>query len=152
MNAFMRWSQIERKKIIENYPDAHNAEISKNLGKKWRTLSEEEKRPFIEEAEKLKILHLKEYPNYKYKPKKKIMPVHHSQKTGHISKPRSQTSRNNKSSVRSKFEQRRKLLKQSTDHFNDKKLKGAVGKMMKTISPCIRPAELTNQKIKDPYP
>lgn len=148
MNAFMRWSQIERKKIIENYPDAHNAEISKNLGKKWRTLSEEEKRPFIEEAEKLKILHLKEYPNYKYKPKKKIMPVHHSQKTGHISKPRSQTSRNSKSSVRSKFEQRRKLLKQSTDHFNDKKLKGAVGKMMKTISPCIRPAELTNQKIK----
>merc|ERR1712154_661503 len=71
MNAFMRWSQIERKKIIENFPEAHNAEISKNLGKKWRTLSEEEKRPFIEEAEKLKILHLKEYPNYKYKPKKK---------------------------------------------------------------------------------
>ena len=75
MNAFMRWSQIERKKIIENFPDAHNAEISKNLGKKWRTLSEEEKRPFIEEAEKLKILHLKEYPNYKYRPKKKI--THH---------------------------------------------------------------------------
>jgi len=71
MNAFMRWSQLERRKIIENCPDAHNAEISKNLGKRWRTLSDEEKRPFIEEAETLKMLHLKEYPDYKYKPKKK---------------------------------------------------------------------------------
>eukprot|EP00091_Calanus_sinicus_P018841 TRINITY_DN4444_c0_g1_i1.p1 TRINITY_DN4444_c0_g1~~TRINITY_DN4444_c0_g1_i1.p1 ORF type:complete len:291 (+),score=40.59 TRINITY_DN4444_c0_g1_i1:191-1063(+) len=72
MNAFMRWSQLERRKIIENCPDAHNAEISKNLGKKWRTLSDEEKRPFVEEAERLKMLHLREYPDYKYKPKKKV--------------------------------------------------------------------------------
>jgi len=38
MNAFMRWSQIERRKIIEDYPDAHNAEISKNLGKKMENI------------------------------------------------------------------------------------------------------------------
>ena len=49
MNAFMRWSQLERRKIIEMNPDAHNAEISKNLGKKWRTLADEEKQPFIDE-------------------------------------------------------------------------------------------------------
>lgn len=71
MNAFMRWSQLERRKIIEMNPDAHNAEISKNLGKKWRTLADEEKQPFIDEAEELRQLHLKEYPDYKYKPKKK---------------------------------------------------------------------------------
>lgn len=71
MNAFMRWSQLERRKIIEQNPDAHNAEISKNLGKKWRTLADEEKQPFIDEAENLRQLHLKEYPDYKYKPKKK---------------------------------------------------------------------------------
>jgi hypothetical protein len=71
MNAFMRWSQLERRKIIELNPDAHNAEISKNLGKKWRTLADEEKQPFIDEAENLRQLHLKEYPDYKYKPKKK---------------------------------------------------------------------------------
>lgn len=71
MNAFMRWSQLERRKIIEMNPDAHNAEISKNLGKKWRTLADEEKQPFIDEAESLRQLHLKEYPDYKYKPKKK---------------------------------------------------------------------------------
>ena len=49
----------------------HNAEISKQLGIKWRELSALERRPFIEEAERLRILHSKEYPNYKYKPKKK---------------------------------------------------------------------------------
>ena len=67
----MRWSQLERRKIIESFPDSHNAEISKNLGKKWRGLTEEERRPFVEEAERLKMLHLKEFPQYKYQPKKK---------------------------------------------------------------------------------
>ena len=71
MNAFMRWSQLERRKIIEQNPDAHNAEISKNLGKKWRQLSDLEKQEFIDEAERLRQLHLKEYPDYKYRPKKK---------------------------------------------------------------------------------
>jgi len=71
MNAFMVWSQLERRKIINRNPDAHNAEISKNLGKKWRTLSEAERQPFIDGAERLRQLHLKEYPDYKYKPKKK---------------------------------------------------------------------------------
>ncbi|MCP3668332.1 MAG: hypothetical protein GY696_38585, partial [Gammaproteobacteria bacterium] len=52
-------------------PDAHNAIISKNLGAKWRTLTEEERQPFIDEAERLRLLHQKEYPDYKYKPKKK---------------------------------------------------------------------------------
>jgi hypothetical protein len=42
MNAFMVWSQIERHKIIEITPEMHNAEISKALGKRWRTLSQVE--------------------------------------------------------------------------------------------------------------
>ncbi|XP_043486766.1 transcription factor SOX-4-like isoform X2 [Polistes fuscatus] len=71
MNAFMVWSQIERRKICEVQPDMHNAEISKRLGRRWKTLDEGERRPFIEEAERLRQLHMMEYPDYKYRPRKK---------------------------------------------------------------------------------
>ncbi|KAG8281040.1 Transcription factor SOX-4 [Homalodisca vitripennis] len=73
MNAFMVWSQIERRKICEMQPDMHNAEISKRLGRRWKTLSEEERQPFIEEAERLRLMHLQEYPDYKYRPRKKTV-------------------------------------------------------------------------------
>lgn len=71
MNAFMVWSQIERRKICETQPDMHNAEISKKLGGRWRSLDEDERLPFKQEAEKLRLLHQKEYPDYKYRPRKK---------------------------------------------------------------------------------
>lgn len=71
MNAFMVWSQIERRKICEIQPDMHNAEISKRLGKRWKTLSVEERAPFIQEAQRLRVLHMQEYPDYKYRPRKK---------------------------------------------------------------------------------
>ncbi|CAJ0956827.1 unnamed protein product, partial [Mesorhabditis belari] len=71
MNAFMVWSQMERRKICEHQPDMHNAEISKQLGSRWRQLTEEEKSPFVAEAERLRQMHMQEYPDYKYKPRKK---------------------------------------------------------------------------------
>lgn len=71
MNPFMVWSQIERRKICQKTPDMHNAVISKYLGSKWKSLSATEKQPFIEEAERLRQFHSKEYPDYKYRPKKK---------------------------------------------------------------------------------
>ncbi|XP_059089950.1 uncharacterized protein LOC131885798 [Tigriopus californicus] len=74
MNAFMVWSQLERRKIIGVTPDKHNAEISKELGRRWKLLPQESRLPYIEEAERLRILHQKEYPDYKYKPKKKPKP------------------------------------------------------------------------------
>ena len=127
MNAFMRWSQIERKKIIENFPDAHNAEISKNLGKKWRTLSEEEKRPFIEEAEKLKILHLKEYPNYKYRPKKKIAP--HQHRITKIAHKKSRSQIKSKRSVR-KVYQRKNMWKSSSPETRGRQKFSSEGAVM----------------------
>lgn len=66
------WSQIERRKIIEKTPDIHNAEISKQLGKRWRALSCTERQPFVDESERLRVLHHQQYPDYKYKPKKKL--------------------------------------------------------------------------------
>lgn len=74
MNAFMVFSHIERKKIVEVNPDIHNAEISKQLGKRWKTLDEETRKPFVEEADRLRSLHQQEYPDYKYRPRKKLKP------------------------------------------------------------------------------
>lgn len=72
MNAFMVFSQLERRKIVQLAPDMHNAEISKYLGARWKRLTEDERRPFVDEAERLKLLHLREYPDYKYKPRKRL--------------------------------------------------------------------------------
>ena len=71
MNAFMVWSQIQRRQMTETHPGLHNAEISKRLGKMWKTLADVQRRPFVEEAERLRQFHAQEYPDYKYQPRKK---------------------------------------------------------------------------------
>ena len=79
----MVWSQLERRKIISRFPDSHNAEISKSLGRTWRGLTPEERRPFLEEADRLKMLHSREFPQYKYQPRKKprVMKVQGAKET-----------------------------------------------------------------------
>merc|ERR1712133_139600 len=45
MNAFMVFSHHERKKVITGQPDIHNTLISKELGRRWKNLSNEEREP-----------------------------------------------------------------------------------------------------------
>ncbi|KAF0992299.1 hypothetical protein HZS_2513, partial [Henneguya salminicola] len=72
MNAFMVWSQSERKTIANEYPKMHNSDISKILGTRWKELSSEQKKPFIKMAKQLQHKHNVEHPNYKYKPRRKV--------------------------------------------------------------------------------
>lgn len=70
MNAFMLYAQVARRKVATKYPNLNYAKLSKTLGKIWQVLPEEERRPFIEEAERLRTQHKLEHPDYKYSPKR----------------------------------------------------------------------------------
>lgn len=81
MNSFMIWAKIMRRKFAEENPKLHNAEISKLLGKAWNELTTKEKRPFVEKAERLRIRHMKEHPNYRYTPKRRSQERRPGQRT-----------------------------------------------------------------------
>ena len=71
MNAYMVWSRKERRRIAEEFPRMLNSEISKRLGTEWNLLEPEKKKPYIDEAKRLRMEHKKEHPEYKYQPKRK---------------------------------------------------------------------------------
>lgn len=62
MNAFMVWARQYRPYLAGQFPNANNSEISIRLGQVWNDMTEEEKKPFYVEAERIKNKHKQDYP------------------------------------------------------------------------------------------
>uniref|UniRef100_T1IMF7 HMG box domain-containing protein n=1 Tax=Strigamia maritima TaxID=126957 RepID=T1IMF7_STRMM len=71
MNAFMIWSQCQRRKIMHDNPKLHNSEISKMLGAEWHLLEQSEKQCYVDESKRIRDQHMLDHPDYKYRPKRK---------------------------------------------------------------------------------
>ncbi|KAM0727986.1 SOX domain-containing protein dichaete [Formica fusca] len=75
MNPFMVWSSEKRKEIAKENPKMHNSDISKQLGAEWKNLPQETKQVFIDKSNQLREEHKKQYPGYRYRPRKKTQSV-----------------------------------------------------------------------------
>lgn len=71
MNSFMVWSREKRCEILKKHPGINNAVVSKTLGAAWKNLSEEDKKPYVYEAQRLAEQHRDDHPDYKYRPRRK---------------------------------------------------------------------------------
>lgn len=57
-NAFMLFTAANREQVKTDNPDIKPTDISKKMGEMWADLSDEDKEPYVEEAEKLKAEYL----------------------------------------------------------------------------------------------
>ncbi|KFD50170.1 hypothetical protein M514_08915 [Trichuris suis] len=75
MNSFMLWAKEERPRIRAQYPHYHNAQISQILGMEWKGMPMEQKMSYQERAKELRVLHSMEFPDYKYRPRKRLAKI-----------------------------------------------------------------------------
>ncbi|XP_051790177.1 transcription factor SOX-30-like [Erpetoichthys calabaricus] len=71
MNAFMVWSRIHRPVLAKANPTATITDLSVQLGIEWKKLSEEQKKPYFDEAKKIEKMHRENFPDWVYQPKEK---------------------------------------------------------------------------------
>ncbi|KRZ05019.1 TWiK family of potassium channels protein 7 [Trichinella zimbabwensis] len=70
LNSFMLWAH-QRRLYYQRQGNQNNTELSKLLGKEWQKLDYHTKRCYAELAEQLRLMHIREFPNYKYRPQRK---------------------------------------------------------------------------------
>jgi len=66
-SAYLLYGQRVREEVKKEHPEAKSSEIMKLIGQKWQKLTDEEKKPFIEEASQLKSKYDEAKASYKSK-------------------------------------------------------------------------------------
>ncbi|KAF8517023.1 hypothetical protein BU17DRAFT_92192 [Hysterangium stoloniferum] len=56
----------------ENVRRPRQADLSKQISLEWKSLTDEEKAPFVRMSEEAKLVHARIYPGYKYQPRRKL--------------------------------------------------------------------------------
>ncbi|CAG8464396.1 3715_t:CDS:2 [Paraglomus brasilianum] len=69
-NAFILYRKFKQKDVMANYKDLTNAQVSKIVSILWWKESEDVRFKWEKIADREKLRHMKEYPNYVYQPKK----------------------------------------------------------------------------------
>ena len=107
MNSFFTFSRVYRRKIIGSRPNGvHNNVISSHLGRVWKSpLFEQHFKDFFKDgAQHMKLLHSKEFPEYRYRPRKKEKKaeekVSSRTSSGRVSKPRPRSRKGGKGATR----------------------------------------------------
>eukprot|EP00730_Choanoeca_flexa_P019569 TRINITY_DN9566_c0_g1_i1.p1 TRINITY_DN9566_c0_g1~~TRINITY_DN9566_c0_g1_i1.p1 ORF type:complete len:344 (+),score=78.43 TRINITY_DN9566_c0_g1_i1:1154-2185(+) len=66
MNSFMVFGKEQRKLIQQEHPDLDNKAVSKVLGQRWRSLTDEDRQKYVDEAQRLADEHRILYPDWKF--------------------------------------------------------------------------------------
>ncbi|OAD76809.1 hypothetical protein PHYBLDRAFT_93327, partial [Phycomyces blakesleeanus NRRL 1555(-)] len=63
-NAYLLFNRFMRSKLLKVNPNLSVAEISKSVSAQWKELSEKERKPYNQEASRLKQEHMDMHPNF----------------------------------------------------------------------------------------
>ncbi|OHF00312.1 HMG box protein [Colletotrichum orchidophilum] len=69
-NAFILYRQHHQAQVIADHPGLSNPEISKIIGEQWRKQDPEVKDSWKQLAEEEKLRHQRQYPDYRYRPRR----------------------------------------------------------------------------------
>ncbi|OHT06011.1 hypothetical protein TRFO_05644 [Tritrichomonas foetus] len=69
-NAYMRFCNDRREKLLQEEPNLNYKTVMTRLGEIWNGMSKEERQPYVDEARQSQIEFKQKHPNYKYKPRK----------------------------------------------------------------------------------
>ncbi|POG76857.1 high mobility group box domain-containing protein, partial [Rhizophagus irregularis DAOM 181602=DAOM 197198] len=69
-NAFILYRKAKQPDVVAQNKNLTNAEVSKVISKMWWKETEEERFQWEKRADRMKLKHMQDYPDYVYQPKK----------------------------------------------------------------------------------